>query len=135
MREVPGWEGAFDPEALPHELLTAARPYVVRGAFAHWPVVQAARQSDQALAHHLMGLYNGVHIGLFQLPPAARGRVFYADETLRGFNFSRHATTLDQVLTGLLGLARTPEPPGLYVGSTTVEALKLWRKPRVCPTS
>ncbi|MGZ7242380.1 hypothetical protein ACXWPN_09725, partial [Streptococcus pyogenes] len=53
----------------------------------------------------------------------ARGRVFYADETLSGFNFSRHAATLDQVLAGLLGLAGTREPPALYVGSTTVEAV------------
>ncbi|MBQ0943396.1 cupin-like domain-containing protein [Ideonella sp. 4Y16] len=123
MREVPLWQGPIDPRALPDALLTAARPYVVRGAFAHWPVVQAARQSDVALAHYLMRLYNGVHIGLFQLAPEARGRVFYADDTLQGFNFSRHATTLDQVLTGLLHLTATPEPPALYVGSTTVEAV------------
>jgi hypothetical protein len=123
MRPIPDWTGPFDPEALPDALLTAERPYVVRAAFAHWPVVQAARQSDEALARYLVSHYNGVQIGLFQLSPEARGRVFYADETLRGFNFSRHAATLDQVLLGLLGLAETPQPPGLYVGSTTVEAI------------
>ncbi|MBI3347179.1 MAG: cupin-like domain-containing protein [Burkholderiales bacterium] len=123
MRAVPAWTGAFDPNDLPAELLAADRPYVVRGGFAHWPVVRAARQSDEALARHLMGFYNGIRIGLFQLAPEARGRVFYADETLRDFNFSRHAATLDQVLTGLLGLAAAPEPPALYVGSTTVEAV------------
>jgi hypothetical protein len=123
MRDIPLWTGPFDPDAMPDALLTADRPYVVRGAFAHWPVVKAARQSDEALARYLMGGYNGVRIGLFQLPPEAQGRVFYADDTLSGFNFSRHAATLDQVLTGLLGLAATPEPPALYVGSTTVEAV------------
>lgn len=123
MQAIPDWTGHFDPDKLPAALLTADRPYVVRGGFAHWPVVQAARQSDEALARYLMGLYNGVRIGLFQLAPEARGRVFYADETLTGFNFSRHAATLDQVLTGLLGLAATAEPPALYVGSTTVDAV------------
>ncbi|MBL8277454.1 MAG: cupin-like domain-containing protein [Pelomonas sp.] len=123
LREIPNWPGAFDPSTLPDALLTAERPYVVRGAFAHWPVVQAARQSDEALARYLMGLYNGVRVGLFQMPPEARGRVFYADETLSSFNFSRHGATLDQVLAGLLGLSETPEPPALYVGSTTVEAV------------
>jgi Cupin-like domain len=123
MRAVPVWTDRFDPEAIPDALLTAERPWVVRGAFRHWPVVQAARRSDDALARYLMGLYNGTPVGLFELPPDARGRVFYADDTLRGFNFKRHAATLDQVLTGLLGLARTPQPPGLYVGSTTVEAV------------
>lgn len=123
MRAIPDWEGPFDPLALPDALLTADRPWVVRGGFVHWPVVQAARQSDEQLARYLMGLYNGVQVGLFQLPPQAKGRVFYADETLRGFNFSRHAATLDQVLAGLLGLAGAVEVPGLYVGSTTVEAV------------
>jgi hypothetical protein len=123
MRAVPDWTGPFDPAALPAELLTAARPCVVRGGFAHWPVVQAARQSDEALARYLMGLYNGTRIGLFQLAPEARGRVFYADETLSSFNFERYAATLDQVLSGLLGVAHSPEPPALYVGSTTVEAV------------
>lgn len=123
MRAVPDWTGPFQAEQLPAELLTGDRPHVVRGGFAHWPVVQAARQSDEALARYLMGMYNGVRIGLFQLAPEARGRVFYADETLTGFNFNRYAATLDQVLTGLLGVAHNPEPPALYVGSTTVEAV------------
>jgi hypothetical protein len=123
MREVPAWNGSVNPEALPAELLTADRPWVVRGAFAHWPVVQAARRSDKALAQYLMSLYRGMRIGLFQLPPEARGRAFYADDSLSSFNFTRHISTLDEVLIGLLGLAATPEPPALYVGSTTVEAV------------
>lgn len=123
MREVPSWSGPVDPGALPEALLAADRPYVVRGAFARWPVVQAARQSDTALAQHLMGFYQGMRVGLFQMPPEARGRAFYSDDTLTGFNFTRHVATLDQVLTGLLGLAATPEPPALYVGSTTVDAV------------
>jgi len=123
MKAVPAWNGPFDPNHLPAELLAGDRPYVVRGGFAHWPVVLAAHQSDEALARYLMGMYNGMRIGLFQLAPEARGRVFYADETLTSFNFSRYAATLDQVLTGLLGVAETPEPPALYVGSTTVEAV------------
>lgn len=123
MRAVPDWTGPWDPDAIPDALLSADRPHVVRGGFAHWPVVRAARESDEALARYLLGLYNGVHVGLFQLPPEARGRVFYADETLRGFNFNRYSATLDQVLAGLLGVAGHPEPPALYVGSTTVEAV------------
>lgn len=123
MRDLPLWTGPFDPDDLPAELLTAERPYVVRGGFAHWPVVQAARQSDVALAQHLMGFYQGMRVGLFQMPPEARGRAFYSDDTLTGFNFTRHIATLDQVLTGLLGLAETPQPPALYVGSTTVDAV------------
>lgn len=123
MQAVPDWTGPFDPNHLPAELLTGDRPYIVRGGFAHWPVVKAARQSDEALARYLMGFYRGMGIGLFQLAPEARGRVFYADETLTSFNFARYSATLDQVLSGLLGLAATAEPPALYVGSTTVEAV------------
>ena len=123
MRSLPVWEGPFNPDELPAELLTASRPYVIRGAFAHWPVVQAARQSDDALARYLLGRDNGMRVGLFQLPPEARGRAFYADDTLSSFNFVRQIATLDQVLTALLGLAGNPEGPALYVGATTVEAV------------
>ena len=123
MRDIPAWNGPVDPEALPAALLTADRPHVLRGAFARWPVVQAARRGDKALAQYLMGLYNGIRVGLFQLPPEAKGRAFYADDSLSSFNFRRQIATLDQVLTGLLGLAETAEPPALYVGSTTVEAV------------
>ncbi len=123
MREVPVWRGPFDADDLPAELLAADRPWVVRGGFAHWPVVQAARRADAALAQYLMGFYRGMGIGLFQLPPEAGGRAFYADETLSSFNFTRHHATLDQVLTGLLGLAGAAAPPSLYVGSTTVDAV------------
>jgi len=123
MMSIPVWPGDVDTDALPDELLCADRPYVVRGAFAHWPVVRAARQSDDALAQHLMSFYRGMGIGLFQIPPEAQGRAFYADETLSSFNFTRHSATLDQVLIGLLGLAGAQAPPSLYVGSTTVEAV------------
>ncbi len=123
MRAMAAWEGPFNPDELPAELLSADRPCVIRGAFAHWPVVQAARQSDEALALYLLGLYNGVRVGLFHLPPEAQGRAFYADETLSSFNFVRQLGTLDQVLTALLGLAGNPDGPALYVGSTTVEAV------------
>ena len=123
MRDIPVWTGPFDPNALPGDLLAAGRPFAVRGGFSHWPVVQAARQSEVALARYLMGLYNGVHVALFELAPQAKGRVFYADESLTSFNFRRHAATLDQVLKGLIGVAQNEEPPGLYVGSTTVEAV------------
>jgi hypothetical protein len=123
MKHVPEWSGPLDPERLPDELLTADRPYVLRGAFAHWPAVQAARQGDQALAQYLLSFYQGMRVGLFQAPPESKGRVFYADETLSSFNFTRQVATLDQVLIGLLGLAPVAEPPALYVGSTTVEAV------------
>ena len=123
MRAIPVWPHPVDIAQLPAELLSADRPYVLRGAFAQWPVVQAARQSDRALAEYLMSFYRGMRVGLFQLEPEARGRVFYADESLSSFNFTRHVGTLDQVLTGLLGIAQTAEPPALYVGSTTVEAV------------
>jgi hypothetical protein len=121
MRAVPVWTGPLDPECLPEALLTADRPYLLRGAFAHWPAVQAARQSDEALAQHLLSFWRGKNVGLFQLPPEAQGRVFYGDDALSNFNFERHIAPLDQVLEGLLKLAPVAAPPALYVGSTTVD--------------
>ena len=123
MQPIAAWPASVDVDALPDDLLRGDKPFVLRGAFARWPVVQAARQSDEALARYLMSFYRGMMIGLFQIAPEGKGRAFYADETLSSFNFTRHSATLDQVLTGLLGLASAAEPPSLYVGSTTVEAV------------
>ncbi|MEY2776388.1 MAG: hypothetical protein RLY30_486 [Pseudomonadota bacterium] len=123
MREIPAWSSPLDPSSIEEELLTADEPFVIRGAFADWPVVQASRHSNLALARYLVERYNGVHVTLFELAPQRRGRVFYSDESLSGFNFARHTATLDQVLKGLLGLSGAESPPGLYVGSTTVEAI------------
>ncbi|MGA1693761.1 MAG: cupin-like domain-containing protein [Burkholderiaceae bacterium] len=123
MREVPLWSESFDPREIPSGLLNAQRPFAIKGAFAGWPVVQASLQSDVALAQYFMQLYNGVHVTLFEVPPEEGGRVFYSDDSLTGFNFKRHAATLDQVLSGLLGLSQSSYAPALYVGSTTVEAI------------
>jgi len=123
MKPLEVWPGPLDPEALPDDLLRAERPWVLRGLYAHWPVVQAARQSDMALAQYLMSFYRGMMVGLFQMPPEAKGRAFYEDDTLSSFNFARHTGSLEQVLLGLLNLVPVEEPPALYMGSTTVEAV------------
>ena len=43
--------------ALPPQATDA--PLVLRGAFAHWPIVQAAQESDEAAVDYLNRFYNG----------------------------------------------------------------------------
>ena len=43
IRELTGLE----PGALPDEVLNGSEPVLLRGVAAHWPIVQAARESGQ----------------------------------------------------------------------------------------
>src|SRR5690606_40470970 len=97
--------------ALSTQLSGRTTPLVLRNLVRHWPLVQQAKQSDQAVADYLRSLYPGVPVQAFFAEPEAKGRFFYnADMT--GFNFSQRQTRLDTVLDGILqhsGCSRSEE--------------------------
>jgi hypothetical protein len=109
-----------DPRALPAELLDSAEPLVVRGLVAHWPMVTAARESAARASAYLLGHYRAMKVTVLSAPPGIRGHFFY-DEHLTGFNFRRARTGLDAVLADLARASMDPQPPAIYVGSTTVD--------------
>jgi hypothetical protein len=110
----------IDPAALPDRLLDATEPVVVRGLARHWPTVQAAQASDQAVVDLLRSCYRDATVNAWIGPPEIEGRFFY-DDTFRGFNFHAERVRLDAVLAALLQHASEARPPALYVGSTTVD--------------
>ena len=116
VRELAG----VDPWALPDEVLRSVQPLVLKGLVSHWPVVKAAQQSGQAAAQYLRGFYRGVAVEAFFGSPQFGGRFFY-NEDLTGFNFHPERLTLDAVLDEIDRHALDAQPPGIYVGSTTVE--------------
>lgn len=116
---VAEWDD-IDPTALPDRLLDAAEPVVVRGLARHWPAVQAAQASDQAVVELLRGCYRDATVNAWIGPPEIGGRFFY-DDAFRGFNFHAERVRLDAVLAALLQHAGEARPPALYVGSTTVD--------------
>lgn len=121
MKPVADWAGPLTAERLPESLLSADRPQVLRGVAADWPAVQAARRSSQAIADYLQGFWRDATVGFWLAPPEVGGRYFYTDESLSRLNFERRLVPLPTLLAELLRLQGEAQPPGLYMGSTTVD--------------
>ncbi len=117
VREAAG----LDPQALPDALLNGHEPCVLRGLVAHWPLVQAARQSATAALDYLRGFTRDATVGAWIGPPGIGGRFFY-NAQLDGLNFEGRHLRLDAVLGLLRQQLDDPAPPALYVGSTTIDA-------------
>jgi len=112
IRELHG----VTPSDLNDELLASADPLVLRGLVARWPAVQASGTSANA---YLRRFCRDATVVAMLAPPDIGGRIFY-NEDLSGFNFTSVHTRLDQVLHELERHRDNPNPPTIYVGSTTI---------------
>ena len=117
MRELSGLAASN----LSDELLTATEPCVLRGLAASWPMVEAARESQQAAGRYLRRFYRGQPVLAFMGAPEMEGRFFYNDD-LSGFNFTTAETRLDLVLAWLEERRDVARAPSAYIGSTSVDA-------------
>jgi hypothetical protein len=98
--------------SLPDEVTNSGRPMVLRGAVAEWPLVRAARQSDEAAVQYLSRFDSGRPVGTIVAPPSERGRFFYRADSKR-MNFERSAESLSGVLQGLLRQKGAEQPFGI----------------------
>ena len=103
------------------EIAPAAQPAVLRDLVAHWPLVHAARESREALAMLIKGLYGGRQPHVIEVPADAGGRIFYRDD-LSGFNFSRLPAGISATIDRLLVLAEARDAPALFVESMSAKA-------------
>ena len=110
----------LDPRALPDEVLQATEPLLLKGLVSGWPMVHAARASSSAASHYVRSFYRGATVEAFLGAPQFGGRFFYNDD-LTGFNFHPERVSLNQVLDEIAHYASVEKPPGIYVGSTTVD--------------
>lgn len=102
-------------------VLSSATPRVVRGLVAHWPLVAAARSSDQEAVAYLKRFANDALPAIATVaPPEAGGRIFY-DDAFTGFNFRREQVPLTAALNTLLKYRAQPDAPTIYVGATTCD--------------
>jgi hypothetical protein len=75
--------GDWTPERFRAEIVAPARPVLVRGLLAEWPVAVAGQAGPEALAAYLKSLDRGTRVTLKR---SAQGRLFYRDD-LTAFNF------------------------------------------------
>ncbi|KAB7764219.1 cupin-like domain-containing protein [Xanthomonas maliensis] len=101
-------------------LLRGSTPLVLRGLVRDWPLTQAGLSGAHATVDHLRGFDRGEPVIAQVGPPDIGGRFFYNDD-LSGFNFRPERVPLTVVLETLLRELSNPQPPAIYVGSTTLE--------------
>jgi len=116
IRELTG----LRPGELGPSILTSTEPLLLRGLVQDWPVVHAARTSPQAAIAYLRRWYIDATVNAMLGPPEIDGRFFY-NEALDGFNFQSMRVPLGAVLDELAQHLDTPQPPAIYVGSTTID--------------
>ncbi|MEO5688573.1 MAG: cupin-like domain-containing protein [Burkholderiaceae bacterium] len=110
----------LDAAGLPAELLRSGEPMVLRGLVRQWPMVQAARRSDQDFCDYLRRFGDNARVGLWRGAPEIEGRFFYnADFT--GFNFQREIQRFGALLDELQANAGRTQAPALYLGSTELD--------------
>ncbi|MFD1217596.1 cupin-like domain-containing protein [Microbulbifer celer] len=107
------------PENVLESVAGVARPLVLRGYCDHFPAVQAAKQSPQAMAEYLLQQYSGHAVNGCFGSAEAGGRVFY-NEDLSGFNFETRRVPLGVLLDEILASADVESTPMRYMPSSEV---------------
>ncbi|PCD02699.1 peptidylprolyl isomerase [Sphingomonas spermidinifaciens] len=112
IREVEGLtRAAFDAEIRP-----GAEPVVIRGLGRDWPVVRAARESDEALVAYLKRFSHPNPVNAIVGAPEIEGRFGYTDD-LTALNFTRGQSPLDPFLDRLLRDRGAARPYAMAVQS------------------
>ena len=94
----------------------AGRPVVIRGLVARWPLVAAAKESDEAFVAYLIQDAGPTPVRAIAAAPSEGGRFFY-NADLTGQNFQTGHGRLDLFLKDLLGVAAMDDPPAMAVQS------------------
>ena len=121
MKEIEQIE-VREPIEFPGQFAGATEPAVLRGLAADWPIVQAARQSNDAAYEYLRSFYNDTPVTISVGGPEAQGRIFYTED-MTGLNFETRRGQLDEVLDEIRRMESMENPPVHYVGSTTVDVV------------
>jgi hypothetical protein len=115
LREVRGSD-ITTPEQFVREIVETCTPAVLRGLVSHWPIVQAARRSPQALRELLAPFEIGGEVEAFFGQPAIAGKYYYAED-LQGFNFERRRMRFGEAVEAMVSGLQRPGSQSIYVGS------------------
>lgn len=107
MKALPIRDG-MTAQVFEEEVRPAGQPVVMKGYVAQWPIVQAARMGDEALAAAIGANASSEPVMFASLPPEEQGLFHYtADGDL---NFARHEAPLAAFLQYLLAENQQPLP-------------------------
>jgi len=105
------------PEIFVTDILSRARPVLMKGLVAHWPVVAHAQAGPDRIAGYLKSLDNGVPTTVLEAPHRVNGRFAYGAD-MHDFNFNKRHKTVSAGIDQLLSLIDHPAPPAVYIQST-----------------
>lgn len=118
MQPVPEFHHV-DRELFAEKIVPAARPAVLRGCVADWPAVQAANESDEAMAEFLRSAATDEPFEAWFGAPEIGGRFGYNDG-FDGFNHQRRLATVGQLLDLLLRQRGQDVQFSMYAGGIPV---------------
>jgi len=110
-----------DREQFEREILSAARPVVLRGLVADWPATKLGLQSAEAICRYLIGLDNGTPVDALLLAPQEKGRIFY-NAAFDGFNFLKNKLPLTRIIEQVARYSRFDEAPAVAAQSALIAA-------------
>jgi hypothetical protein len=116
IREILG----LTPESISDDILTGQEPVVLRSFVPDWPIVQAARQSTEAVDTYLRRFDRGAQVVLTCGAPEIQGHVSYVED-LSQPNVTRQTRQFASVLDLLKKHAADAKPPLHYMASTAPE--------------
>jgi hypothetical protein len=102
-------------------LVEGGRPRVLRGLCRDWPIVQVARQSDEAFAQYLASHDNGTRVDALRIPAGENGVVGY-NADLTGFNYDHFRVPVTTVLEKLALYSGLDDPPGVAMQSALISS-------------
>ncbi|WP_049631705.1 cupin-like domain-containing protein [Cellvibrio sp. pealriver] len=111
---------AEDCTSFRQKILPAYEPVLIKGAFNHWPLIRASKQSLQELVRYMMQFNQANRVDVFVSPPEVQGK-FYYQQDMRSFNFNRVQVPIDHCVARIINHMRDEFPPGIYMGSTLAE--------------
>lgn len=95
------------------------RPAILKGLIAHWPCVQAAKDSPEALGAYLKR-FDSRKPGLVSVcAPELKGQFFY-NEAMNGFNFRNFNQTISYAVDWLLNNQHKAEVEAVYLQALPV---------------
>lgn len=108
-----------DAATFHQEIVPQHRPVVLRGIARHWPAVEHALDSTDAICSYLKAFDTGVDVNAIMTRPGSGGLVGYS-EGLQGFSFVRNRLPLAAVITQLQRYLGGGDPPSLAAQSALI---------------